>query len=191
MNTSALHVDTRREHALALLAYPILGGTAVAGSWLQLQKANVQGHLADEAKYSTDWVIQADGETIGYLDSEEKLQWRGGPWPWSFVNIAKHPMKHWEHGSFSGRETNKLRSFREKPELSFWVGMRMDYAAAMVIRASTLFEHASDYLQPTRYSDAPLPVFRLDRSFGLFCDTPEAFSQIIIDAYLETKHANH
>lgn len=186
-----LEIDVRREHALAMLAYPIMGGTAIAGTWLQLQKANVQRHPGDEAAYQTDWVIKADDEVIGYLDSEEKLQWRGGPWPWSFVNVAKHPMRQWKAARFTERETNKLRSFREKPQMSFWVGMRMDYGAAMVVRASTLFEHASDFLQHTQYSDHPLPILRLDRSFGTFCSSPETFTTTIIEAYKETFNVDH
>lgn len=187
---SELQIDTRREHQLALLAYPLMGGTAIDGVWLQMEKNNHQSYAGDEATYDTDWAIKADGDVIGYLDSEEKQQWLSGPWPWTHINIAKHPMQHWQRGAFNGRETNKLISFRQKPAMSFWVGVRPNYTAAMIVRAQTLFAHASEYLQPTRYSAVPLPILRLNQSFGHFCDTAHEFTHTIIKAFKETRRAN-
>lgn len=179
-------VDPAREHKLALLAYPLLQGTAIAGHWVRMEKNNTIGSAGDANLYQTDWVITSDGHTVGYLDSEEKQQWLSGPWPWSYVNVAKHPMAHWKRGRFSGRLTNKLLSFRERPLMSFWVGVRQDYAAAMMVRASDLFAEGSEVLQHTRYSDTALPVIRIRQEFGSFVQDPSSFTNAIVRAFLET-----
>jgi hypothetical protein len=181
-----LQVDTRREHALAQLAWPLMGGTAIGPGWVRLDKNNTRDSQNDDNQYETDWVLTSDGQTLGYLDSEEKLQWKSGPWPYRYINVAKHPMRHWQDNRITGRETNKMRSFRSAPKTSFWVGARTDYRAAIVLPVSTLLSQGVETQQPTRYSATPLPVIQVASECGIYCDTPETFAAAIIQHLEET-----
>lgn len=178
-------VDTRSEHRLASLAWPLLGGVESCGYWLQLQKNNVAATQDDESVYDTDWVLTADGHPVGYLDGEEKQRWHppAEAWPWPRVNIAKFPMSHWKRGVFTGRPTNKLLTFRKYPALSWWLGVRSDYLAVMMVNAADLFEHGVERAQRTGYSQTPLPVYSLDPRHGRLVTDADAFTVTVVSTF--------
>jgi len=172
-----------REHLFAALAYPLLNGRAVDGRWLQISKLNNPKRENDDAIYEVDYGLLADEVIAGYIDVECKVSWQVGGWPYRVTNIAKHPMAQWQRGQFTGRLTNKLHRFREKPALSFWVGMRKDWQACWVVNAATLFEHGTEASQPTGYSPIPLPVIQITNALCAFCDNADTFTDYIIAAY--------
>jgi hypothetical protein len=174
--------DTRREHLLSILAWPLMGGVATSQGWLQLTKNNVATSSDDENLYATDWVLTCDSVKVGYVDTEEKRQWVD-QWPYAAVNIAKHPMSHWEHGHFSGRLTNKLLSFQDLPEHSWWVGMRKDWQSAVLVNAADLFKHGREYQQPTRYSKTPLPVLTMQNEEAFWATNHDQFCAIILQRF--------
>jgi len=175
-------IDTRREHLLAILAHPLMGGIASPRGWIQLHKNNLATSEDDPNRYSTDWILKCDGEKVGYLDTEEKLGWADA-WPYAAVNIAKHPMAHWQREDFTGRLTNKLLSFQEMPEHSWWVGMRKDWQAAVLVNAADLFEHGREYRQPTRYSKTPLPVLTMHNEEAFWATNHDQFCSIILQRF--------
>jgi hypothetical protein len=181
-------VDTRREHLLAILGHELMGGTAVAGQWIQLQKNNVATSEDDENQYETDWAITRDGEVVGYLDTEEKQGWTD-VWPYPVVNIARHPMSQWRTGSFNGRPTNKLLSFQQMPQHSWWVAMRKDWQQAVLVNAADLFRHGKPIEVRTKYSDVKLPVLAVPNDKAHLAMTPNHFTRIILKRF-EADHAD-
>ena len=175
-------VDTRREHLLGILGHQLMGGTAVAAGWVQLVKNNTASSADDENRYATDWIITCDGETVGYLDTEEKQGWTD-EWPYGVINVAKHPMSHWRQGSFNGRLTNKLLSFQTLPEHSWWVAMRKDWQQAVMVNAADLFVYGRHTEVRTRYSEVPLPVIAFPNSKARLASTPDHFTRVILNRF--------
>jgi hypothetical protein len=175
-------VDTRREHLLGILGHQLMGGTAVAAGWVQLSKNNVASSPDDENQYETDWVLTCDGHIVGYLDTEEKQGW-SDIWPYSQVNVAKHPMSHWRNANFNGRLTNKLVSFYKAPEHSWWIGMRKDWQQAVLVNAADLFVHGRDATIRTRYSDIPLPVLQFPNSKAVLAANADHFTRAILNRF--------
>ena len=180
-------VDTRREHLLAVLGYQLMAGTAIDAGWVILQKNNTASSADDEAIYRTDWVITCDGDLIGYLDTEEKQSWTD-EWPYPAVNVAKHPMSHWKSGRFGDRLTNKMQSFMERPEHSWWVGVRKDWQQAVMVNAADLFQHGREASIRTKYSDVPLPVLRLPNDKARLARNADEFTRVILNR-IRSNHA--
>jgi hypothetical protein len=182
-------VDTRREHMLAILGHQLMGGTAIPDvGWVQLQKNNVAAGVDDQNVYETDWTLTVDGQVVGYLDTEEKTQWRDGDFPYPRINVAKHPMSHWRDNRFDGRMTNKLRSFAEMPAHSWWLGVRTDWQRIVMVNAQDLFTFGQHRTERTRYSDVELPVISLRKDQTVEVSTPEMFTQQILFRF-EVAHA--
>lgn len=174
-------IDTRREHMLAILGHQLMGGTAVPDvGWVQLVKNNLATGVDDANIYETDWALTVDGRTVGYLDTEEKTAWRDGDFPYPRVNVAKHPMSHWRENRFDGRLTNKLRSFQECPTHSWWLGVRTDWQAMVMVNASDLFRFGQQREERTRYSTVPLPVISMRKEQVAEVSSPEMFTRQIL-----------
>ena len=87
-------------------------------------------------------------------------------------------MNQWANGVFGSRPTNKILAFREKPDLSFWVGVRTDYEACFVVPARHVL-NAPETNQSTKYSDVVLPVYVIDNEKATFVSTAERFRDVI------------
>lgn len=175
--------DAAEESRFAVLGWKLMGGVVVPSGYLRMAHANRQDTVDDRSRFETDFELRVDGTVVGYVDIECKTSWRGGSWPYEWVNVAKHPMKHWQQGRFNGRPTNKLIDFRRFPSTSFWVGVRTDYNAAMVVRASDLFDLGEEHLQQTAYHEVPLPVIRVRRDVGSEINDPHAFADLIVSCF--------
>ena len=176
--------DAAQESRFAVLSWPLMGGVNVRGGWLRLVHANRKVTEDDRAQFDTDFELHLDGAIAGYLDIEVKQRWNGGDWPYPWINVAKHPMSHWKQQRFSGRLTNKLIDFQKLPDTSFWVGVRRDWNAAVVVRAADLFRLGRDHDQPTGYhhDDGPmplLPVIRVPSNVGVYINDPHAFTSCV------------
>lgn len=178
-------VNPADEHLFAYLGRHLMTGVNTSVGYLRMVKNNEKVIAGDDLQYQTDYRIEANGRKIGYLDIERKIKWPPGPWTAPAINIARHPMKHWQAGTFPGRLTNKLLSFSELPQTSFWVGVRNDYRACMVVKAADIFAFGVETTQPTRHSDVPLPILRIPNSYGPVVDTPEAFANLIVSEVLD------
>jgi hypothetical protein len=157
-----------------------MAGTAIEVGWIQLEKNNVASSEDDDAIYRTDWVLTCDGNVIGYLDTEEKQGWTDH-WPYKVINIAKHPMAHWKSGHFSGRLTNKLLSFLERPADSWWVAVRKDWQQAVLVNAEDLFDLGRDAEIRTRYSEVRLPVLQFPNDQARLARNADEFTKVIIN----------
>jgi hypothetical protein len=166
------------EYRFAPLARFVLDGVNTPMGFIKMVKHNDITGPNDESRYDVDFRIEVDGETVGYLDIEEKRRWSTGGWPYGRVNVAKHPMKQWVNGVFGSRPTNKICAFREKPDASFWVGVRADYEACLVVPARHVL-NAPEADQSTGYSDVPLPVYVVDNEKATFVSTAERFRDVI------------
>lgn len=166
---------------LAILAHQLMAGTAIPEGWVQIAKNNVASSDNDDAIYQTDFVLKCDGSVIGYLDTEEKQGWSEAEWPYKAVNVAKHPMSHWQRGRFGSRPTNKLLSFQEMPDQSWWIGMRKDWHHAVLVNAADLFEHGQSINITTAYSKVPLPVLRFPNSRATLARSADEFTTIILN----------
>lgn len=144
-----------------MLGYKLTHGFDTDHGWLRLVHQNRPSRANDDAIYKTDFRFELDGGTCGFLDIELKPRWESGDWPYPKINIAKHPMAHWKRRRFGSRDTNKLRDFKQFPRTSLWVAVRRDYQAALLVRASDIFDHGIDTHQRTRMRDVsgdPLPA---------------------------------
>ena len=175
--------DSAEESRFAVIGWKLMGGVAVPTGYLRLVHANRMDTADDRSRFDTDFELRVDGRIAGYLDIEVKHGWNGGSFPYEWINVAKHPMAHWKHGRFNGRLTNKLIDFHKLPATSFWVGVRRDFNAAMVVRASDLFFLGEDHQQQTAYHDVPLPVIRVRRDVGSEINDPHAFAELIVSCF--------
>ena len=176
--------DAAQESRFAVLSWPLMGGVAARDGWLRLVHANRKVTQEDDAQFDTDFELHIDGVLAGYLDIEVKQRWNGGEWPWPWINVAKHPMSHWKRKRFDGRLTNKLVDFQRLPETSFWVGVRRDWNAAVVVRAADLFRLGREHNQQTGYHHdgeqmPPLPVIRVPSSVGFYINDPHGFTSCV------------
>jgi len=150
--------DSQSEWGLGELFGFLLDGVDTERGWLKLLRNNARESVDDvDAKFRTDWRFELDGNLFGYMDAEQKQDWKHGDWPHPKVNVAKHPMAQWKTGSFDGRLTNKLISFQQYPDTSLWVGAGEDNHAVVMLLAANIFEDGQDELQPNKYGK-PLPV---------------------------------
>jgi len=172
------------EHRFAPIARFVLDGVNTPLGFIKMMKHNDVTGPDDERRYDVDFRIEVDGEIVGYLDIEEKRSWLDGAWPYSRVNVARHPLTHWANGVFSPQPTNKIRAFREKPDASFWVGVRADYEACLVVPAKHVL-HAPEANQSTGYSDVPLPVYAVKNGKATFVNTAERFRDVITQEVFE------
>lgn len=186
---SLLRTHQADEHLFDPLAKHLLAGVATDKGWLRLVKNNVKVTADDRNEYETDFRLELDGALIGYLDIEVKPRWAFGGWPWPKINIARHPKSQWDDDRFDGRPTNKLISFQQLPELSFWVALRNDYRAALVVRAEHIFNSSIKSDQQTRYSDLPLPIYELRTTYGQIVNDADALRNLIVGEVL--RHADH
>ena len=152
--------DSQSEWGLGKLFGFLLDGVKTERGLLKLHRGNARESVDDDdAKFRTDWRFELDGNLFGYMDAEEKQEWKQDDWPYLKVNVAQRPMAQWKKGSFDGRLTNKLISFEQYPDTSLWVAARKGNHAVVMLLAAKIFEDGKDELQPTRYSAKPLPVF--------------------------------
>ena len=185
-NLDDIKTPTEDEYQFAILARQLLHGREVNGAWLQLIKNNNPTSNNDhQAKYRTDFILSADGKTIGYVDPERKIYWKAGEWPYPKINIARYPMSQWENNTITGRPTNKLIAFQELPAMSFWIGVRFDWSACLIVDARTLFDRGLKTMQTTRYKPEPLPVIELPNDVGTLCQDADQFTEYIINMYKE------
>jgi hypothetical protein len=182
-------VDHSKEHLMAVLGHKLMAGVDIGHGWLRMVKNNDKVLQCDDRHLRTDFRLELNGLTIGYVDIEEKRQWRAGGWPYDKINIARYPMSHWSSGHFDGRPTNKILSFREMPGGSFWVAMRCDYQACMVVSAVDLFAFGAESTQMTGYSTTPLPIYEMPNGVGRLCETAETFTAFITSEVIE--NADH
>jgi hypothetical protein len=160
--------NTESEWALGKLFGFLLDGVDTKRGWLKLLRNNARESVDDvDAKFRTDWRFELDGNLFGYMDAEQKQDWKHDDWPYPKVNVAKHPLAQWKEGRFDGRPTNKLKSFERWPNTSLWVGARKDNQAVVMLLAANIFEDGKDELQPNSYGK-PLPVlavYAIPRTF--------------------------
>lgn len=178
-------VDSSEEHLFTFLGRKLMAGVATDLGWLRLVKNNDKISALDDLEYQTDFRLELDGVVIGYVDIEKKVSWTSGPWRYGRINIARHPMSHWASGSFNGRPTNKLLSFMARPMTSFWVAVRSDYMACIVVSTADLFAFGVEALQHTRYSSEPLPVYQLPNGAGTYVDCPDAFARLLVGEVMD------
>jgi hypothetical protein len=171
--------DPADEHLFAPLSRHLLAGLDCGIGWLRLVKNNDKTTAADTVQYQTDFRLDLDGETIGYLDIERKRSWQNGPWPYKKINVARSPMSQWLDDRIDGRPTNKLISFKEHPYTSFYVAVRDDYAACLIVRASDIFERGIKTTQQTKYDPRPLPIYELSNDLGTYIEDPATFANYI------------
>jgi len=176
------------EHFFHPLAANLLHGIETEEGFLKMKKANDPESIDDVSRFKTDYEIMLGGHLCGFLDIEWKKQWSELiEWPYQKVNVAIHPLGHWERGRFTSRESNKIRSFREMPETSFWVGLSRDYRRAFIVPATAVLD-APQILQKTRFPEKPpLPVFAVDPAHGYLAKNAEEFSQYIQE-HIERHH---
>lgn len=168
--------DPADEYLFAPLARHLMNGVDVGFGYCRLVKNNDKVTADDRLHYETDFRLELDGEMVGYLDIEKKPQWQAGQWPYTKINIARMPYAQWRDNRFDGRPTNKLLSFEKHPDTSFWVAVRADYAACLVVTAADIFNKGVKAMQPTRYERGPLPVYELTNDLGTFIDHPALFA---------------
>lgn len=150
--------NTESEWALAELFGFLLQGVKTDKGLLKMHRNNARESVDDDdAKFRTDWRFELERNLFGYMDAEEKKDWKNDDWPYPKVNVAKHPMRQWKERCFDGRLTNKLISFKEFPDTSLWVGARKDNQAVVMLIAAKIFKVGKDELQGNNYGD-PLPV---------------------------------
>lgn len=175
--------DSAEESRFANIGWRLMGGVATPNGYLRLVHANRMDTIDDEAMYETDFELRVDGVTAGYLDIEVKTRWNNGSWPWPWINIAKHPMSHWQKGAFNGRLTNKLLDFQKLPDTSFWVGVRTDFACVVVLKAADLFNFGEDYMQKTMYSENALPIIRVRKDVGVEVSDAQHLVDVIASCF--------
>lgn len=180
--------DAAEESRFAVLGWRLMGGVNIPDGYLRLAHANRMDTADDPSMFDTDFELKVDGQLAGYLDIEVKHRWNAAAWPWPWINVAKHPMAHWKRGQFSGRLTNKLVDFHKMPRTSFWVGVRLDFNAAMVVRASDLFDLGEEQtVQTSYYHDGqplpPLPIIRLPKDVGTEVNDPDTFAAFIAGCF--------
>jgi hypothetical protein len=150
--------NTESEWALAELFGFLLQGVKTDKGLLKMHRNNARESVDDDdAMFRTDWRFELEGNLFGYMDSEQKQSWAHDDWSYPRVNVAKHPLAQWELGSFDGRLTNKLISFKELPDTSLWVAARKDNQAVVMLLAAKIFNDGKDEMQPNNYGK-PLPV---------------------------------
>jgi hypothetical protein len=171
--------DPANEHLFAPIARRLLVGVDCGVGWLRLVKNNDKTTADDLGHYKTDYRLDLNGETIGFLDIEQKFSWVKGRWPYPKVNVARFPMKHWQENRINGRPTNKLMSFKEHPHTSFYVAVRNDYAACVIVKASDIFEHGIKTIQQTKYDSRPLPIYELSNDLGTYIEDPDELASYI------------
>lgn len=169
------------ESRIAAVACHLQHGISLDGHFIKLVKTNDAQDADDDAIYEPDFGIFVNRAHIGTLDVECKPRWARGGWPYPRTNIAKHPMKHWQQGRFQkGRYTKKIQAFLEKPDTSFWVGVRADWQAVWILRAKDIFDHGRETTQRTRYKAVPLPIIAVSNQWGTFCNNADDFTNYII-----------
>ena len=150
--------DSQSEWGLGKLFGFLLDGVKTDKGLLKLHRGNARESVDDDdAKFRTDWRFELEGNLFGYMDAEQKQDWKHDDWPHPKVNVAKHPMRQWKEERFDGRLTNKLISFQQYPNTSLWVGAGEDNHAVVMLLAAEIFEDGEDELQGNRYGK-PLPV---------------------------------
>lgn len=175
------------EHLFHPLASSLLHGIETEEGFLKMKKANDPESVDDDTRFKTDYEITLGGFLCGFLDIEWKKQWvELVQWPYPAANVAIHPLAQWERGHFTDRESNKIRSFREMPETSFWVGLSRDYQRAFIVPATAVLD-APQILQETRFKKPPLPVFAVDPAHGYLARNKDEFSQYIQE-HIERHH---
>ena len=179
-----IKTPTEDEHQFAILARQLLHGREVNGAWLQMTKNNNPTSKNDrQAKYRCDFTLSADRQVIGYIDPERKPGWTANGWPYPRINIARYPMQHWEDNRITGRATNKLIAFQQLPDMSFWVAVRADWQACVIVDAQTIFDYGVEDEQNTRYIQKPLPVYWLDNDWATLCQGADEFTEHIVEMY--------
>tara|TARA_Y100000401_G_C8258965_1_gene192266 strand:+ start:118 stop:738 length:621 start_codon:yes stop_codon:yes gene_type:complete len=162
------------------IAAVLMHGVDTSAGFLQMVKANARKDSGDKARFKTDYEILLNQELCGYLDIEWKARWGDGEhWPWPKINVPIHPMRQWKSGNFTSRETNKIRSFRERPFTSFWVACSKHYGQAMIVPAKEILD-SSRGLQGNRYSKIQLPVFHVEPESGMMATNQEEFANHIV-----------
>jgi hypothetical protein len=182
--------DNAKENLFSILAWKMMDGVDVQGHWLKIIKNNDPSCANDKSIYEVDYRITDNQETVGYLDIEHKVSWRSVEWPYPKTNIAKYPMKHWQINKFSGRMTNKLNSFMEKPIMSFWVGISADYQRCQIAPALNIFNFGVSANQPTRYSNTPLPIYEVPNEMCFYCKDAKDFTDTITGWYKDVYTKN-
>ena len=174
--------SSSRESLLAVLGYQLMDGVDVDGQLLRLVKNNTRETVNDNNKYDVDFALVLDGDVIGYIDPEEKQRWTYGDWYYDNVNIALYPMKDWMNGGkWSGTPTKKIRRFIEKPDMSFWLGMRRDWQACMIMPWHMALDYGDIANIKTSYSNDPLKVIAIPRKHGFNCVSADDFTDYIVD----------
>jgi len=190
-----IHAEDTNESRLIRYMPSLFKGMAMSdGSWVTIRQANLMSSARDEAMYATDFVITVNGKTVGYLDPEKKLGWEVGTRPdWPYLNIPVHPMGDWVMDNFGARTTNKLQSFSQHPDGSFFVAARRDWDCLLVVPFRTVLTHGIRRDQLTRYSSTPLPVLSIPMQLvtHIQAEQDDALSRFIVNHLEEHAHAAH
>lgn len=185
-----LITEPSEENKFGILAYKLMHGIEIDGKWLKLVKNNDPKSVNDKCIYDVDYRITEDGETIGYLDIEQKQKWLSGGWPYRKTNVPLYPMGQWKRHQFDGRPTNKLLRFQEKPNMSFWVGVSLDYKRCQVLPIYNMFNFGIKTKQKTSYDEMPLPIYEVPNKFCIYCENADQFTKTIMEWYQDVYLAN-
>ena len=190
MKIDDLIIEPSEENKFGFLAHRLMYGIEINGKWLKLVKNNDPLSINDKRIYDVDYRITEDKETIGYLDIEQKQKWLSGGWPYPKTNVPLYPMAQWKRHEFDGRPTNKLLRFKEKPNMSFWVGVSLDYKRCQVLPIYNMFRFGAKTEQKTSYDEMPLPIYEVPNRFCTYCENADQFTNTITEWYQNVYLAN-
>ena len=179
---------TDEEHKFAWIAYQLMNGIDIDDSWLQIAKLNNPESREDTNIYEVDYGVKENGEIIGYIDLEKKVSWKEGVWQYPKTNIALYPMSHWIKNRFNGNHTVKLKRFSQKPNMSFWIGVRNDWQAHWILPFLSIRDHGVRTTQRTRYSDCDLPIIEVANQYGYLLENADEFTAYVTYRYMRYKN---
>jgi len=180
MMIDSIKTPTHEEHLFSNLSANLLHGVEWRGGWLKLTKKNDPVSANDEAIYKPDFELTYNGHLLGIIDPEKKPRWIKNGFPHHKVNVARYPMRQWQSGQFNGRKTNKWLAFEANPKGSFFVAVRSDWRACVVVHWPDIQIHGKDEAQGNGYSSVAVPVRSIAVDLCQFCETPQEFTKAII-----------
>jgi hypothetical protein len=157
--------DWKKAESMMTGYFPNLSsGIEINNKFYQLKRNNI------ENIYLIDWgIFNKDNDMVGAIDTEHKPGWKEGWGRYPFWSVAKYVMGYnlGKHGF--AIETMKVRVFRDYPDLTFWMPLRVDYKEAGIITGRKVIESPINFRPKPVGMARDVEIFEFSESNIVFC----------------------